>query len=580
MLQRTDIEKILNTTTIATDKQIAQAYSSYFRKQFSNPTGERMLPTTTELLQFPEANEFNLKAQQAMMQILIQAVGEKKLNNHLEKHPIKDISEYLLKNFLLKTGFCIGTNDKDEVGLYTTNIELLQELYNKGAIVVTGKTPFEKSIATLEKKLAGGLTKKGAEYSLGMARLDVENIKGDENNQELAYKMVLTNFMPYNSPDFRLYPYTIYKPLSDSIIKLMSNNIYRVYQDKAAGLKERIATASESVEKLVYSNEPPEVVKDLIENIRIGWDLSTLTVRLYNLEASIYTVGYTKLDLHDLVGLQQIKESEINKEKHRINLEELEVQIEEKLQELPKEELLHLLDLDEFKRAGVDLEALSEEEIREHIIKYLRTNEALDLVDFAKNNKKVLGDLITKTKNKQEKLHSRFGKREEITLENLSNEQAQAELNRLLNDSVLRIKRYTSKNTGITTILATNNKQILSDYYGVDYIKNYGTDSERLKDLKLRFDGNLDPDNVAKYIKEYRLEKYFETPESFKEFVQSPDLPYYGTSKNQIVYTPEDKEPNYDLIYFREIKPVVKGDTLLRSANIDRIQKIERIEYK
>ena len=257
------------------------------------------------------------------------------------KLDINDVpEEYINYTGLLAHEFVMGfdTTKGMHTSIFTANKSLLERLfkagafenvdkYNKGMkqLFGDGSKPFgNKMVASFEKN------------SLAMARLDIESVVGDEVSLEL---IIPNQFRSDYGTTFKLYPYTVFPHLSESLMKFVNDMKVSTFQDMGRkivdikGLKimqaevdggaktRKVAFMGDEVVKSyrrgtyidVDQQEEAQIqLKNQIKKTKCGWDCLKRYMKGFNLEASLYGVPYTTIRFERLINIAPCSLKEID----------------------------------------------------------------------------------------------------------------------------------------------------------------------------------------------------------------------------------------------------------------------------
>ncbi len=321
MIKIKEYEQILKSVY---NSDVLQLSANIFREslQSKSPTNEYVRDFCQMGLDYQTFQNYYNEG----MSVLAPVVNSKK------KYDISMVSmEYIVYTGLLNREFviCFDTTKEMTTSIYTKSEALLKALFKAGAFDNVDK--FNKGMKALfgdgKQEFGNKVAASFEKNSLAMARLDISAVIGDEVSLEL---IIPNKFRNDYGKTFKMYPYTVFPYLSDSLIefvtklkegsfseknkKVVDVRALTVLQSESDGsVKNRKVafTANELVKAYRrgrYNNvdeqeEAQNMLKNQIAKTKIKWDCLKLYLKGFNLEASLYSVPYTTIRFERIVSI-------------------------------------------------------------------------------------------------------------------------------------------------------------------------------------------------------------------------------------------------------------------------------------
>lgn len=379
--------------------------------------------------------------------------------------------------FVLYTGFLgkeaaigVDTVKGRSSAIYTRNESILRELFKEGAFEDTYTIDdLEKDIGKMNKKVATGLDK----GSLAYARLDLINAM----KNTAVFKITLPNFRTDFGEALKFYPYGVFPYLATLMKETVKDNAITVFQSEDDGsTKVRSVSFTDKAVKVLYRGFEPVLVENKLRKVTPGWDVLSLDIKAYNLEASLYSQGYTGIHLEDTLQITSCKLSDIDKTQYMVNYDELKKHF---IASVNKWNLPHY---DEFK--GMDLSGYAtKEDKRNALSPWLKEIDGEVLYNIMKAQEHLFGgDLVERLDKVSNNSPKEFKKLEYIELPEDKDEKT-ALVKDMLKKGIVKLSRTSKKSNKVTEVVCTNNGVLLSRILGKNYIENYESPGIKIRYL-------------------------------------------------------------------------------------------------
>lgn len=401
--------------------------------------------------------------------------------------------------------------EKDSMSLYTSSIQLLQQLASRG-ILVGNKEPIAIELEQLSKKLySSDKIKKSIKdgKKIVAVRLDTE-IKGKG--------MVMTFTLPRTliSLDTHvIVPFSGYQKLTELLYSELQGNILRVKM----GDKVRDVTMNMGVLNSIYGAERAKVLTSYTP------DMYTQRFYVPSVGASKYTAGVTNIKLTEVDEIKPISLADIDLTEANMDYSMV---IDFFLQSVDK-----MTDNQIGKASQVfGLICLNApiEDLRERLKDVVNTLYPREIWDLMKANPKLF------KVEKYSKIKNKFGSN--FTKINVPS--TKEELQDLLSMGVYKIL-LTKRDGSFSTIIGSNNTDIIEKILGVS-IWSMESDGVRLRRLKSLLSGGTVSD-ISALIKELKLENIISVDDTSK-VIEQIDLQLYNIDLNKTVV----KQPKLTLV--------------------------------
>ena len=270
--------------------------------------------------------------------------------NSKKKLDISMVSDaYILYTGLLNSEFVIGydTTKGMTTSIFTKSEILLEKLFKAGAFDNTEK--YYKNMKALfgegKQEFGNKVVSSFEKNSLAMARLDIVGVVGDEVSLDL---LIPSKFRIDYGSTFKLYPYTTFVSLSQSLIDWVNNFKEKSFQERNKKVVDirgitvmsaeedgnvktrRMAFKSDEVVKAYrrgnYTTmdaveEAQELLKNQIRKTTCKWDCLKLYLKGFNLEASLYSVPYSTIRFERLLKVSPCSLKDIDTSQYMIDFD-------------------------------------------------------------------------------------------------------------------------------------------------------------------------------------------------------------------------------------------------------------------
>lgn len=373
---------------------------------------------------------------------------------------------YFIFNGALEDGVLIGFDMEKEGcprSLYTRNFAIIRELANMGSISNADK------IAKAEQSVKGSKTLNGIknieEALIGVARLDFEGVV----NGKKMYKVVVPQQslrVGLNNP-ILMTPLKVMYILASKLDYLFSTNIVRFTEATGIGIKQGVVTADEGTVRRVYA---PNNVNKKISLIESGYNYNLLRYFTYDLESSVYSKGYATFRPEMLDRLELLNEKDIDKSKHNIDYRLLRSIYDEKVKNLSLDDMygIKFFDLNTFATVDDKCDAL---------LSYANELDGSELYTIMKQNYNIFGDLSYELSVAEAKIPKVV---KDLKIVNNPNVE---QFKYMIEQGLVKVTTLTKKGK-IMEVVATNNKKILMQMLGRDYIRKFESPRYKYKEFK------------------------------------------------------------------------------------------------
>ena len=373
---------------------------------------------------------------------------------------------YFIFNGALEEGVLIGFDMEKEGcprALYTRNFKVIRELANMGCISNADK------IAKAEQSVKGAKTLNGLknieEALIGVARLDFEGIV----NGKKMYKVVVPQQalrVGLNNP-ILMTPLKAMYILASKLDYLFSSNIVRFTETTGVGVKQGVVSANEGIVRRVYGSNDVSKKLSLIES---GYNYSLLRYFTYDLESSVHSKGYATFRPEMLDRLELLNEKDIDKSKHNIDYRLLRSIFDEKVKNLSLDDMygIRFYDLSAFATVDDKCDAL---------LSYANELDGSELYTIMKQNYNIFGDLSYELAVAEAKVPKVVK-----DLKIVSNPTVE-QFKDMVEKGLVKVTTLTKKGK-VMEVTATNNRKILMQMLGRDYIREFESPRYKYKEFK------------------------------------------------------------------------------------------------
>ena len=373
---------------------------------------------------------------------------------------------YFIFNGALEEGVLIGFDMEKEGcprALYTRNFKVIRELANMGCISNADK------IAKAEQSVKGAKTLNGLknieEALIGVARLDFEGIV----NGKKMYKVVVPQQalrVGLNNP-ILMTPLKAMYILASKLDYLFSSNIVRFTETTGVGVKQGVVSANGGIVRRVYGSNDVSKKLSLIES---GYNYNLLRYFTYDLESSVHSKGYATFRPEMLDRLELLNEKDIDKSKHNIDYRLLRSIFDEKVKNLSLDDMygIRFYDLSAFATVDDKCDAL---------LSYANELDGSELYTLMKQNYNIFGDLSYELAVAEAKVPKVVK-----DLKIVSNPTVE-QFKDMVEKGLVKVTTLTKKGK-VMEVTATNNRKILMQMLGRDYIREFESPRYKYKEFK------------------------------------------------------------------------------------------------
>lgn len=373
---------------------------------------------------------------------------------------------YFIFNGALEEGVLIGFDMEKEGcprALYTRNFKVIRELANMGCVSNADK------IAKAEQSVKGAKTLNGLknieEALIGVARLDFEGIV----NGKKMYKVVVPQQalrVGLNNP-ILMTPLKAMYILASKLDYLFSSNIVRFTETTGVGVKQGVVSANAGIVRRVYGSNDVSKKLSLIES---GYNYNLLRYFTYDLESSVHSKGYATFRPEMLDRLELLNEKDIDKSKHNIDYRLLRSIFDEKVKNLSLDDMygIRFYDLSAFATVDDKCDAL---------LSYANELDGSELYIIMKQNYNIFGDLSYELAVAEAKVPKVVK-----DLKIVSNPTVE-QFKDMVEKGLVKVTTLTKKGK-VMEVTATNNRKILMQMLGRDYIREFESPRYKYKEFK------------------------------------------------------------------------------------------------
>lgn len=380
---------------------------------------------------------------------------------------LNDIPDsYYIFNGALEDGVLIGFDMEKEGcprALYTRNFKVIRELSNMGCIVNADK--IDKAELSVRGTKTLNALKNIEDVAIGVARLDFEGIVDGKK----MYKVVVPQQalrVGLNNPVL-MTPLKAMYILGSKLDYILSNRIVRYTETTREGVKQSVVSNNKEIVKKVYVNTDVDKRFNLIEP---GYNYNLLRYFAYNLESSVYSKGYSTFRPEMLDRLELVRENEIDKSRHNIDYRLLSKVYEDKIKGLTLSDTygIKFFDLSPFSLLDDKVDAL---------LTYGLELRGSELYTIMKQNPAIFGDIASELKIAETKVPQIVKDLKVVELPNVE------QFKDMVSKGLVRVSTVTKKGK-VLEVCVSNNKGVLTEMLGKDYIRDYESVRYKYKEFK------------------------------------------------------------------------------------------------
>lgn len=341
---------------------------------------------------------------------------------------------------------------KGTMSLYTTSIQILKGLASRG-ILKGKKEPIAVELQLLEKTLyeSDRLKKsiRECKNKLVCVRLDTEL-----NGKNLIMKCTVPRSLP-TLEDTIFVPFDAVKYATDALHNLLQSRILRVRM----GDKVRDVTLNMEILTSIYGAERAAQLSSFIPDV--------YTQRFYvpSVGASKYTAGVTNIKLADIDEVKPVSLADIDLSEVNLDYSMVYDHFRERVDKIPDKKVPDIADA-----FGLDCLNAPADHLRGRLKDLCNEMYPRDIWEIMKQYPKVFNTAgYLKKPSKYGSNYKRLNKPQSID-----------ELNQLLKQGVFKLL-ITKRNGSFSTIIGTNNRELLKKILGNDYIAKYESQGVRLR---------------------------------------------------------------------------------------------------
>jgi hypothetical protein len=429
-------------------------------------------------------------------------------------------ANYIIYTGLLNHEFVIGYEPKKnlETNIYTKSKALLEKLHQAGAF--DNEEKYQKSMKALfgesgsdfGNKVLASLEKD----SLALGRIDIVGVIGDEVSLDLT---IPTKFRSDYGTDFVLIPYTVFPYLAKSLfsfvngfkertfteVNRVTNQERKVSDIRAINVMQVEPDGDLKIRKVAFDGKEllkaysrgarglsVEETKDFEEQVKLqirktvlGWDCLKKQIRVFNTEASVYSVPYSVIKLERLVKITPCTLKDIDTSMYLIDFDNVRRLFTSRVNNWR---------ISEFEEFGSFVNTSGCANIEERIQLLNRWADGLDDVDLwkAMKAKRPLFERMKDDSSKgiEEGLSDMYKRKPTaqkrmrwVDLETDMDARL-TQVRNLLSTGICQIESVSSKTGAPRKFIATNNESVLDTVYGKNQRLSYESPKRSLKLVK------------------------------------------------------------------------------------------------
>lgn len=392
--------------------------------------------------------------------------------------------------------------------LYTRNLALLNTLNDNGQL----EGDVDKVISNLEGNKTYRALQEG---NYVLARLDpIAIVDGVPK-----FKVVVprSNLFIGGGKRYVFIP-TPFFHLFDTILRqTFATTPFRFTKNTLVGQLSFVSAVSPSVVRDVYTGENTSLVESKLRKVNTGYDPTKHRYYVYDLEASLTSLGVATFRPEMLDVLKAVHPQEIDKSRYGINFKLLRGIFKTKIKSLNKTQLesLNFIDLSSYANMGDQVEAV--------YVKLDRTSDK-DLYLLMKNNESIFGD-IDKSLKTRERLTPKFMKELKAVDLPLNQFERVTFIEDLLRRGVVSFTANT-KNGGVFEGVGSNNAEVLKRMLGDEYVRDFESIRSKLYHVRhiLYQGGAKSITDMEKLAVEYNILDYIDQDLYFSDIILEGDI--------------------------------------------------------
>jgi hypothetical protein len=421
--------------------------------------------------------------------------------------------EYIVYTGLLNREFVVGfdTTKGMYTAIYTKSKVLLEKLFKAGAFADEAK--YHKNMKALfgegKQDFGNKVVACFEKNSRAMARLDIDGVVGDEVS--LDFK-VPPKFRDDYGRTFKLYPYSVFPFLSDSLIsfvaqlkegtfternrKVVDVRGLTILQAETDGnVKNRKVTFSANEVIKAYrrgqynsvdeQEEAQNMLKNQIAKTKIKWDCLKLYLKGFNLEASLYSVPYTTIRFERLVNVSPCSLKNIDTSMYMTDFDSVRRLFRARVNNWRLEdfkEFNKIVNTDECsnipdRRQVIELWSNNMDDT--DLLKIMRMKRNLFEKDTSGNPKKIEDGL-----DEMYRLKPRAAKNLQWVELDPDFNKRRTQIKELLKKGVCKIESASTKTGAPRSYIGTNNQAVLASSYGPNRLMAFESSKRSVDSIK------------------------------------------------------------------------------------------------
>lgn len=478
--------------------------------------------------------------------------------------------DYLAILGVINKHVCVGVDMEKEgypTDLYTRNIAELEKLDSNGQI--------ENDITKLKEALLGSkLNKMVNEGTYAVARLD---LVANRNGKPIFKAVVPQSYLEIGGGKrFVFIPVTFYYLFENQLRENFVMNPFKFVKESVIGKVTHIASIKDDVVRQTYKGADGNLVESKIRKAKVGYDVTKQRYFAYDLEASLHSVGLASFRPEMLDTISNVLYEDIDTSRHNVNYDHLRGIFRTKVKGLNKEQLekLKFIDVSGFANMKDQVEA---------VIQASENKNDTELYLFMKNNPSVFGDLEDGLA-KRERVAPKFLKQMQSINLPINEDERKKELSIMLDAGIVKFTA-TSKSGSIIERVGSNNPKVLERMLGKDYVKQYESIRNKLKEVKdLLKNGKIKTKlDLEKAGVEYNLLDYVNPLDFFSDEISKGNTHDAIKSIDDAIAELQAKQAsrktNESLLLYRNVY-ATEASNLFGSVNVNNVIAVDFAEVK
>lgn len=362
------------------------------------------------------------------------------------------------------------TSGDNSFALYTRNLFFMEELERLGVLV------FQPRKDRILSSLYGTKTNNGVlEAELPLIRLDVLEVRNG-----VPYFEARSPRSNLKLDDYYFIPTTSIYDLLELVARMTSGKPFRFTKETVHGEISHVATLDLKVVERVYSHvDDKSALQRKYESIRSHYDIATNRIRFYDLEAPVSELGIDTVRPEMLNSIRPVAYEDIDGSMHNLELNFSYPIYKTKIMQATVNQINTL--------GNILPDIMSYATLKDKqkaLIEWGSKQYPTILYKTMQRNRQVFPDLNTlfEVRHKSAPRYLKNYQTLEIPT-NISDEHLRRRVAHLLYNGVVRIGVLKKDGTTYQKI-GTNNKKILRDLLGKDYLRVYESPRARLQELK------------------------------------------------------------------------------------------------